>query len=51
MTPQARLEACAEATKAHLERLRAAGQGEHADALRKTMWVILGPFLANSRGH
>lgn len=45
MTPQARLEACAEATKAHLERLRAAGQGEHAQALREAMWAILGPYL------
>ena len=45
MTPQQHIEQLAQQTKAHIERLRAAGQGPHADALRAAMWQILGPYL------
>ncbi len=51
MTPQQHIKQLAQQTKAHIERLRAAHQGGHADALRAAMWEILGPYLAKSSGH
>lgn len=45
MTPQQHIERLSLETKAHIERLRAAGQGGHADALRVAMWGLLGPYL------
>ena len=45
MTPQQHIERLAAETKTHIERLRAAGQGGHADALRVAMWQILEPYL------
>lgn len=44
MTPQDRIDQAMRDTREHLQKLRDAGQLEHAEALRREMWALLKPF-------
>lgn len=43
------IEQAAEAVRAMVADWRNAGQIEHAEHLRRSMWALLGPYIAQAR--